>query len=68
MNTYKLTIKGQQSHITALNQILHNQTEEQVMSWIENYGDKDYCADFKLDGNNYELNNDYYIMAEIESK
>jgi hypothetical protein len=61
MKTYKVTITGQQKHISG--NVFENQTESQVNAIIEKYIDSD-CERPKFDGKSYELNNDQYITIE----
>jgi hypothetical protein len=60
MQNYNVQLIGQQSHIKTIT--FENQTESQVKEIIEKYFDEDYTIP-QLDGNSYEINNDYYFIA-----
>ena len=63
MNTYKVTITGQQKHIKG--NLWNNQKIESINNMLSSYWDNDYPKP-KLDGNSYELNGDQYITIEKE--
>ena len=63
MTTYRVTITGNQKHIKG--EVFENQTLAQVELIIDKFHDVDYPKP-KIDGNNWELNNDKNICITDE--
>ena len=63
METFKVTITGQQKHISGSE--YENQTTSDIENILNKYWDDEYPKP-ENDGNSWELNNDQFICIEKE--